>query len=133
MDHKPHILIDARLYGPVHTGIGRYTKNLLLALKKLPDFPNFRFTLLVYQDLLPQIKKDLGTNFLYLATNISHYSLSEQLKLPSLLNQTKADLVHFTHFNKPLFYFHPSIITIHDLIKHFYKGQGTTTKKSYFY
>ena len=57
---KPHILIDARLYGPTHTGIGRYTKNLLLALKKLPQFSNFRFTLLVYQNLLPQIKKEFS-------------------------------------------------------------------------
>ncbi|MBU3935236.1 glycosyltransferase family 4 protein [Patescibacteria group bacterium] len=133
MNHKPHILIDARLYGPTHTGIGRYTKNLLLALKKLPQFSHYRFTLLVYQDLLPQAKKDLGDSFSYLATDIPHYSLAEQLKLPCLLNQTKADLVHFTHFNKPLFYFGSSVLTIHDLIKHFYKGQGTTTKKSYFY
>jgi len=130
---KPHILIDARLYGTTHTGIGRYTKNLLLALKNLPEFSHYRFTLLVYQDLLPQVKEDLGNSFSYLATDIPHYSLAEQLKLPCLLNQTKADLVHFTHFNKPLFYFGPSVITIHDLIKHFYKGRGTTTKKSYFY
>jgi len=32
-----HIIIDARLYGPKHTGLGRYTKNLLLALKELPE------------------------------------------------------------------------------------------------
>ena len=130
---KPHIVIDARLYGPRHTGIGRYTKNLLLALKTLPDFNQYRFTLLAYKKLLPQIKKNLGNKFNYHPTTISHYSLAEQIKLPCLLRQLKPDLVHFTHFNKPLFYFGPSVVTIHDLIKHFYKGQGTTTKNPLLY
>ena len=130
---QPHIVIDARLYGPHHTGIGRYTKNLLLALKKTPDFDQYRFSLLVYKKLLPQIKKDLGLKFSYIATDIPHYSLAEQIKLPGLLRQLKPDLVHFTHFNKPVLYFGKSVVTIHDLIKHFYKGRGTTTKNPLFY
>lgn len=133
MTDKPHIVIDARLYGSQHTGIGRYTKNLLLALKKLPDFNQYQFTLLVYQKLLPQIKKDLGNKFAYYSTNISHYSLAEQIKLPSILCQLKPNLIHFTHFNKPIFCFAKSVVTIHDLIKHFYKGKGTTTKNPLLY
>ena len=129
----PHIVIDARLYGPKHTGIGRYTKNLLLALHQLPDFSHYRFTLIVSVNLLSQIKKDLGSKFNYLVTDIPHYSLAEQIKLPCLLRQLKPDLVHFTHFNKPLFYFGASVVTIHDLIKHFYKGRGTTTKHPLLY
>lgn len=129
----PHIVIDARLYGSQHTGIGRYTKNLLLALSRLPEFSRYRFTLIVYSNLLCQIKKDLGAKFNYLATDIPHYSLAEQLKLPCLLRQLKPNLVHFTHFNKPIFYFGPSVVTIHDLIKHFYKGAGTTTKNPLLY
>ena len=130
---KPHIIIDARIYGSQHTGIGRYTKNFLLALSRLPKFSHHRFTLIVYDHLLSQIKEDLGAKFNYLATNIPHYSLAEQIKLPSLLRQLKPDLVHFTHFNKPLFYFGKSVITIHDLIKHFYKGKNTTTKNPLMY
>ena len=116
MTDKAHIVIDARLYGSQHTGIGRYTKNLLLALKKLPHFNQYRFTLLVYKKLLPQIKKDLGSKFNYVPTDIPHYSLAEQVKLTCLLRQLKPNLVHFTHFNKPLFYFGKSVVTIHDLI-----------------
>ena len=56
---KPHIVIDARLYGPKHTGLGRYTKNLLVALTKLSDFKNYKFTLLIYPELESEIKKDL--------------------------------------------------------------------------
>lgn len=128
-----HIIVDARLYGPKHTGIGRYTKNLLIALSKLPDFPKYKFTLIIYKNLESEIKKDLGNKFNYLSTNISHYSLSEQLFLPLILYRLKPDLVHFTHFNKPLLYFGKSAVTIHDLIKHFYRGREVTTKNSFLY
>ncbi|MEI8067859.1 MAG: glycosyltransferase family 1 protein [Candidatus Shapirobacteria bacterium] len=128
-----HIVIDARLYGPKHTGIGRYTKNLLIALSKLPDFNKYKFTLIVYKDLESEVKKDLGNKFNYISTDIAHYSLKEQLLLPFLLYRLKADLVHFTHFNKPIFYFGKSVVTVHDLIKHFFKGKETTTKNPSIY
>ncbi|MFA5828097.1 MAG: glycosyltransferase family 1 protein [Candidatus Shapirobacteria bacterium] len=128
-----HLVIDARLYGSTHTGIGRYTKNLLVALTKIPDFQKVKTTLIVYPELLDEIKKDLGTNFSYVITNIRHYSLQEQLFLPFLLYRLKPNLVHFTHFNKPLLYFGKSLVTIHDLIKHFFHGRQATTKNSFMY
>ena len=128
-----HIIIDARLYGPKHTGIGRYTKNLLIALSKNPKFSDYKFSLIIYKDLESEIKKDLNNHFHLIPTNIKHYSLSEQFLLPFLLYKQKPDLVHFTHFNKPILYFGKSIITIHDLIKHFYKGKETTTKNPLIY
>lgn len=130
---KKHIVIDARLYGPKHTGIGRYTKNILLSLTHQPDFSRYRFSLIVYPELLSEIKTDLGDNFNYLTTNIRHYSLKEQLFLPFVISRLKPDLVHFTHFNKPLFYFGRSVVTIHDLIKHFFRGKANTTKNSFSY
>lgn len=128
-----HIVIDARLYGPKHTGIGRYTKNLLKALKNLPDFKKYKFTLIIYKNLEEEIKKDLGSSFNYVTTNIHHYSIGEQLFLPFILYSLNADLVHFTHFNKPILYFKKSVITIHDLIKHFFTGKDTTTKNQFLY
>ena len=130
---KPHIVIDARLYGPSDTGLGRYTKNLLIALVKLPEFNQYRFSLLVYPQNLTQIKSDLKDNFSYVPTTLHHYSVTEQLKLPSLLSSLKPDLVHFTHLDKPIFYRGKSVVTIHDLIKHFSKGMDTTTKNPLFY
>ncbi|MDD4785261.1 MAG: glycosyltransferase family 1 protein [Candidatus Shapirobacteria bacterium] len=130
---QKHIVIDARLYGPKHTGIGRYTKNLLKALISLPDFKKYRFTLIIYQDLIEEVKKDLGDNYKYFATNIKHYSLKEQFLLPFIIYSLQADLVHFTHFNKPILYFKKSVITIHDLIKHFFTGKDTTTKNQFLY
>ncbi|MCX6726202.1 MAG: glycosyltransferase family 1 protein, partial [Candidatus Shapirobacteria bacterium] len=120
--------------GPeLHTGIGRYTKNLLIALSQSKKFSDYNFTLLVYPELIDEIKRDLGQNFNYVSTDIRHYSFAEQIKMPFLLNRLHPDLVHFTHFNKPLFYFGLSVVTIHDLIKHFYRGQDTTTRKPLLY
>lgn len=128
-----HIVIDARLYGPKHTGIGRYTKNLLKSLVKQPTFKKYKFTLIIYKNLEEEVKKDLGDNFKYITTNIHHYSIQEQLFLPFILYSLNADLVHFTHFNKPILYFKKSVITIHDLIKHFFTGKDTTTKNQFLY
>jgi glycosyltransferase involved in cell wall biosynthesis len=130
---KPLIIIDARLFGPKNTGIGRYTQNLLISLKNQKNFSNFRFGLIIKNEDKKEISSLLGNSYQYFETNISHYSLKEQLLLPSFINQLKPDLVHFTHFNKPLLYFGKSVVTIHDLIKHFYRGKETTTKKSFFY
>ncbi len=128
-----HIVIDARLYGPKHTGLGRYTKNLLVSIAKLPDFSEYKFTLLVYPEILPEIKKDLGKKFTYISTDIRHYTLQEQIFLPRLLRSLNPDLVHFTHLDKPLFYSGLSVVTVHDLIRHFSKGSATTTKNHLFY
>lgn len=128
-----HILIDARLYGPKHTGLGRYTKNLLIGLQKLPDFKKYRFTLLVYPELLSEIEKDLDQNFTYVTTKLRHYSLKEQLFLPALIHKLHPDLVHFTHLDKAIFYSGNSVVTIHDLIRHFSKGAETTTKSPLLY
>lgn len=128
-----HIVIDARLYGPKHTGLGRYTRNLLLHLKSIPQFSNYHFTLIVYPELLSEIKHDLGKSYTYKTTTIRHYSLQEQIFLPFLLANLNPDLVHFTHFNKPIFYFGRSIVTIHDLIKHLSFGPATTTKNPFIY
>ena len=128
-----HIVIDARLYGPKHTGLGRYTKNLLLALKQLPDFKKYKFTLLVYPELLAEISNDLKDNYQYVPTPLRHYSLAEQIFLPTLLSKLKPDLVHFAHLDKPIFYFGKSVVTVHDLIRHFSKGSDTTTKNPLFY
>src|SRR4030042_400635 len=124
---KPTV-IDASLYGPKPTGLGRDTKNLLLHLPS-----KFNYTLLVYPELLPEIKKDLASKFNYLPTNIRHYTLTEQIKLPFLLRSLKPDLVHFTHFSKPILYFGKSVVTVHDLIRHLSKGKDTTTKNPLLY
>ncbi|MFZ2153255.1 MAG: glycosyltransferase family 1 protein [Microgenomates group bacterium] len=128
-----HIVIDARLYGPRHTGLGRYTKNLLIALSQLSTFAKYRFTLIIYPELKSEIKKDLGTKFELYSTKIRHYSLANQLILPFILWSLHPHLVHFTYLDKPILYLGKSVVTVHDLIKHFSRGPSTTTHTSWLY
>ncbi len=131
--NHPHVIIDARLYGSTHTGLGRYTKNLLVALTNLPDFERYRFTLLIYPELKSEIKKDLGDRFSYYVTRIRHYTIAEQVFLPLIIAQLKPSLVHFTHLDKPILYWGASVVTVHDLIRHFSHGPETTTHTPWLY
>jgi glycosyltransferase involved in cell wall biosynthesis len=109
--------IDARFFGPKDKGPGRYTENLIRNLEKL-DIKNQYFIFLrkdnfdEYQPQNPNFKKVLA--------NYKWYGWKEQLFFPFKLKKYKLDLMHFTHFNAPIFYRGKFIITIHDLIlRHF--------------
>lgn len=116
---KLRIGIDARMFSDAFTGIGRYNFELtkrFFALRKdiewvlflnEPEFSNFSFP--------ENVKK--------VCVNAAHYSFAEQTKFLSLLKKEKCDLVWFTHFNRPLFYFKPCVVTIHDTTLSFYPGK----------
>jgi len=105
--------IDARFFGPIGKGLGRYTEKLIENLERL-DHENEYFVFLRkanFDDYKPQNSK-----FKKVLADYRWYSLSEQIKLPRLLKRYNLDLVHFPHFNVPLFYRGKFIVTIHDLI-----------------
>jgi len=119
----PHtILIDARLSGLKHAGIGRYTQNLIEELARI-DSENRFHLLLQDENQFPS----LPDNFQFTLAPIRHYTLAEQLKLPSLVRSIKPNLVHFPHFNVPLFCPAPFVVTIHDLLWHEKIGLNATT------
>lgn len=118
------ILIDARLYGPRHTGIGIYTKNLVENLAKI-DKQNEYFIFL-RKEIIGDV--NLPQNFNKVEVDIKHYSLSEQIHLPFLISKIKPDLVHFPFINIPFFYFGKYIVTVHDMIMHKFKGKDATTR-----
>jgi glycosyltransferase involved in cell wall biosynthesis len=116
--------IDCRMYSSQFTGIGRYVFELVENLQKIdqnndyflffnqPEFDNFQAT-------NPRFHKVL--------VNAKHYSLAEQTKFLRILNNHHLDLMHFTHFNAPILYHRPSIVTIHDLTLHFFPGKKMTS------
>ncbi len=115
------IVIDARLIN--ESGVGRYIRNLLENLAII-DNQNKYCVLLKKKDLN---KFYYGENFINIVADFNWYSLEEQLKLPNLLNKLKPDLVHFPHFNVPIFYKGKFVVTIHDLIhQHFAMNRATT-------
>lgn len=114
------IVIDARMYQ--ESGIGRYIRNLLNNLKKL-DERNEYFILHLKSDYDRLVYHN---NFHKVAADFRWYGLDEQIKIPRLLNKLKPDLVHFPHFNVPIFYKGKFIVTIHDLIhQHFRMDRAT--------
>ncbi len=105
--------IDARFYGPVGKGLGRYTKEIVDRIISL-DKDNFYVVFLSpanYDTFLcssDRVKKVLIKS--------RWYSLKEQIFFPLRINREKLDLMHFTHFNVPIFLSVKFIVTIHDLI-----------------
>lgn len=123
------IVIDARFWGPRHTGLGIYTQSLVEALASI-DQEN-HYVLLVSSDDYDTIS--LPSNFKRKIVNLPAYSLAEQLILPWVLYRIRPDLVHFPSINVPVLYFGNYVVTVHDLIKHFFRGKETTTKNGFIY
>lgn len=123
------IVIDARLYGLENAGIGRYLINLIDQIEK-QDTKN-KYLILLRKKYFQSL--NFSNNFQKVLADYPHYSFQEQIFLPVQLIKLRADLVHFSHFNVPLFYWGKYIVTIHDLIKHESRGMATTTKLALFY
>ncbi|MEK7201974.1 MAG: glycosyltransferase family 1 protein [Patescibacteria group bacterium] len=109
--------LDLRFWRSGTGGLGRYSRNLLKELLAI-DKEN-SYTAIITPDDEPEF--DLhAPNLTKLVVPITHYSMSEQTKLPKILKQHNFDLVHFTNFNHPILYRRPFVVTIHDLIMHLY-------------
>jgi len=122
--------IDCRFWS--QTGVGRYTRNLVLELQKI-DKKN-QYVLFVLPQDYDEVKS-LITNpsSLIIKTNVKWHSLAEQIKFPSLLKKYNLDLVHFPYFSHPIFYNRPFVVTIHDLIiNHFPTGKASTQPMSLY-
>ncbi|HNV96779.1 MAG TPA: glycosyltransferase family 1 protein [bacterium] len=117
------ILIDARFMGTA-TGIGRYVSELVFNLESV-DHDNHYFILINRENENKYESKK--SNFKKVIVDIPWYGLKEQLEVPKILKKIKPDLVHFPHFNVPLYCKFPFIVTIHDLILTRYPSQKATT------
>lgn len=116
--------IDCRMYSSRFTGIGRYVYELTSNLFKIDDKNHY---VLFFND--PEFDAFTPPNerVTKVRANAPHYSLAEQTKLLFQLRKQKLDLMHFTHFNAPILFKHPSIVTIHDLTLSFYPGKKMTS------
>lgn len=117
------ILIDARLYGLENAGLGRYIGNLILELSKIDSENEYVvFLRKKYFDIL-----NLPKNWKKVLTEFRHYSFKEQTILSGLIEKEDPDLVHFPHFNVPVFYPGKYVVTIHDILMHTNSGFEATT------
>ncbi|HEV8601036.1 MAG TPA: glycosyltransferase family 1 protein [Patescibacteria group bacterium] len=109
------------------SGISRYISQLtqnILTLDKTNKY------VLLFNQIDQETKKTYEPyGHEMIGTGIAHYSFAEQSRLPGILNRLNLDLVHFRHFNVPLFYKKPFVVTIHDLTHTQIPGR----KKSHFF
>ncbi len=125
--------VDARFYGAIGKGLGRYTQKLIENLEKISAKGGNEYFIFLrkenFEDYQPK-----NENFQKVLADYRWYTLSEQINMPRILNKYNLDLVHFPHFNVPLFYRRKFVITIHDLILiHFPTIRGTTLNPLFYF
>lgn len=122
--------IDARFYGTPGKGLGRYTEKLIRELEHLSDTHEYHIFLSpegyrLYQPRNNQFHKH--------QVPYSWYGVSEQLFYPWRLLIENLDLMHFPHFNVPLLYRRPFVVTVHDLILFHFPTHRASTRSALWY
>lgn len=120
---KPlRIGIDCRFWK--EQGHGRYVRNLVTELQAV-DRRNEYIIFLLQKDF--DSVSFLASNFTKVVADVRWYTFAEQTRLLKIYNEQNLDLLHVPHFNVPLLYRKPFIVTIHDLtITHFASLRSTT-------
>lgn len=122
--------IDARFYGTLGKGLGRYTEKLIEHLEVV-DQKNEYIIFLRRENFAEYQPKN--ARFTKVIAQYAWYGFAEQTAFVFLLYRKKLDLVHFPHFNVPLLYGKKFIVTIHDLILVHYPTVRNTTRFSVLY
>jgi len=112
---NPSVLFDARLVLEKPTGIGTYISSLIPEIVRLaPDLhvhllrrPNPWSGYVIQNWQSPNLTQHIST--------LPHMTLRQHRYLPQLARQLKVDLIHYPHFDAPVFFGSiPVISTIYD-------------------
>lgn len=115
--------IDARMLGKGY-GIGRYIEQLILHLIEIDRENQY---VLFIKDVRTYERYEITKKCKIVLANIPWYSWAEQVKFKKIIKKEKIDLMHFPHWNVPLLYNDPFVVTIHDLIMFHYPRPEATT------
>lgn len=122
MSSQKTIGIDARMYGDGF-GLARYTKQLLQDIEPLTQF---RFVVFLRREAF-DLYHPAGRHIVKVIADIPWYTVKEQQMMPGVIRESSVHLMHFPHWNVPLLYRGPFVVTIHDLIMyHFPRPEATT-------
>lgn len=102
--------IDARAPS---TGIRRYTLEVINGVLKLDS--NNKYVIFLLKDDFKKLEFG-NPNVKKVLADFRWYTLKEQIVMPYLIWKEKIDLMHFPHFNVPVFCTKKFVVTIHDLI-----------------
>lgn len=128
---RKRIGIDARFYGPLLSkGLGRYVQEIVdnvIALDQENEYVIF-LNKENYSEFItdnPRVRK--------VAVNIKWYTALEQILFPLIIVKERLDLMHFPHFNVPVFTPGRFVVTIHDLILTKFPTVRASTLSPVFY
>lgn len=116
--------IDARFYGPLGKGLGRYTKEIVDRVTRMDD--TNEYVVFLSRDNFHEFDCP-NDRVVKVIADIRWYTLAEQIRMPRLIKKYKVDLMHFPHFNVPVFCGCPFVVTVHDLILTKFPTQRATT------
>ncbi|MEK7633325.1 MAG: glycosyltransferase family 1 protein [Patescibacteria group bacterium] len=121
--------IDARLYS--QTGVGTYLKNLIYFLEKKELKDKLYYIYLMPNDY--KIVSFKNKNLIKRLANYSWHSLNEQFGFVIRLYFDNLDLMHFTYFSYPVFYWKKFVATVHDATPLLFKTGKASTKNQLVY
>jgi hypothetical protein len=116
--------LDLRMTGG-GSGIDRYISELTHEILKQDKTNQY---VLFFRDANKSAAYETYGHKIIIA-DTAHYSFGEQIRFPQILLKENLDIVHFPHFNVPILYRRPFIVTIHDLTHTLMPGK----KKSRWY
>ena len=122
--------IDARFYGPVGKGLGRYTKEVVDKVV-ISDRENEYIVFLSQENFDEFVSDNLKVK--KVLADVYWYTLAEQIIMPYLIWRAHLDLMHFPHFNVPVLTPVKFVVTIHDLILTKFPTIRATTLSPLFY
>ena len=107
--------IDARFYGPRvgGGGIGRYVQELITHLQQIPT--QHQYILFLKKENFHECTIT-NPHFEKRMADVHWYGLAEQRFMPRIIREAQVDLMHYPHWNIPIFARTPFVVTIHDLI-----------------
>lgn len=114
--------IDARALS--WAGLGRYSRNLLKHITT--DGNENDYVVFAPKSFSFELANLPRTRFVPVTS--SYYSLREQTVFLATILQERVDLMHFLHFNAPIFYRRPFVVTIHDLTRFFFPAQKNNSQ-----
>lgn len=127
--------IDARFYGPVGKGLGRYTQEVIDNIIKISDTTSgddYSFVIFLSPNNFDEFQSD-SKNVKKVVIDIPWYSLKEQILFPFYIAKEKLDLMHFPHFNIPILTPSSFVMTLHDLILTRFPTTRASTKSEIIY
>lgn len=123
--------IDARFYGSLGKGLGRYTEKLIENLERQSP-PSWEFVVFLRRENFDEYTPH-HPGFRKVLADYTWYGFGEQILFPIMLLSYRLDLVHFPHFNVPIWYPKKFVVTIHDLILLHFPTVRNTTRRTFIY